>query len=128
MGYEKLFLNASFQRPIPKILGKIGAFHNWSGTEKLNDPPRPSNINNVGTKKECGQRFNEKCLRVIVELQRNIDHTLMRVESRKDKHKIMYPLEKDIFVSNNGRVKKKTKLTLRSATEKRQRKTARECS
>lgn len=39
VGYEKLFLNASFEWPVPKILGKIGAVHNWSGTEKLNDLP-----------------------------------------------------------------------------------------
>ena len=29
---------------------------------------------------ECGQRFNEKCLGMITELQSNIDQTLMRAE------------------------------------------------
>ena len=34
---------------------------------------------------ECGQRFNEKCLGMIAELQSNIDQTLMRAEAQKEK-------------------------------------------
>ena len=36
---------------------------------------------------ECGQRFNEKWLGMIAELQSNIDQTLMRAEAQKEKHK-----------------------------------------
>ena len=43
---------------------------------------------------QCGQRFNEKCLRMIAELQSNIDQTLMRAEAQKEKHKRMYPFAK----------------------------------
>ena len=43
---------------------------------------------------KCGQRFNEKCLRMIAELQSNIDQTLMRAEAQKEKHKRMYPFAK----------------------------------
>ena len=43
---------------------------------------------------ECGQRFNEKCLGMIAELQSNIDQTLMRAEAQKEKHKRMYPFAK----------------------------------
>ena len=39
---------------------------------------------------ECGQRFNEKCLGMIAELQSNIDQTLMRAEAQTEKHKRMY--------------------------------------
>jgi len=42
-------------------------------------------------KKECGQRFHEKCLGRIAELQSNIDQTLIRAEAQKEKHKRMYP-------------------------------------
>ena len=56
--------------------------------------------------KSAGNASMKKCLRVIAELQRNVDQTLMGVESRKHKHKRKKEsLEKDIFVSNNGRVK-----------------------
>ena len=34
---------------------------------------------------ECGQHFNEKCLEMIAELQSNIDQTLMRAETQKEK-------------------------------------------
>ena len=44
---------------------------------------------------ECGQRFNEKWLGMIAELQSNIDQTLMRVEAQKEKHKRMYPFAKE---------------------------------
>ena len=54
---------------------------------------------------ECGQRFNEKCLGMIAELQSNIDQTLMRVEAQKEKHKRMYPFAKETFVSKKRRVK-----------------------
>ena len=54
---------------------------------------------------ECGQRFNEKCLGMIAELQSNIDHTLMRAEAQKEKHKRMYPFAKETFVSKKRRVK-----------------------
>ena len=54
---------------------------------------------------ECGQRFNEKCLGMIAELQSNIDQTLMRAEAQKEKHKRMYPFAKETFVSKKRRVK-----------------------
>jgi len=48
---------------------------------------------------ESGQRFNEKCLGLIAELQSNIDQTLMRADVQKEKHKRMYPFVKDTFIS-----------------------------
>ena len=54
---------------------------------------------------ECGQRFNEKCLGMIAELQSNIDQTLMRAEAQKEKHKRMYPFAKETFVSKKRGVK-----------------------
>ena len=54
---------------------------------------------------ECGQRFNEKCLGMIAELQSNIDQTLMRKEAQKEEHKRMYPFAKETFVSKKRRVK-----------------------
>ena len=39
---------------------------------------------------ECAQRFNEKSLGMIAELQSNIDRTLMRAEAQTEKHKRMY--------------------------------------
>ena len=54
---------------------------------------------------ECGQRFNEKCLGRIAELQRNIDQSLTRAEAQKEKHKRMYPFAKETFVSKKRRVK-----------------------
>ena len=54
---------------------------------------------------ESGQRFNEKCLGMITELQSNIDQTLMRAETQKEKHKRMYLFAKETFVSKKRRVK-----------------------
>ena len=54
---------------------------------------------------ESGQRFNEKCLGMITELQSNIDQTLMRAEAQKEKHKRMYPFAKETFVSKKRGVK-----------------------
>ena len=53
---------------------------------------------------ECGQRFNEKCLGMIAELQSNIDQTLMRAVAQKEKHKRMYPCAKETFVLKKRRV------------------------
>ena len=52
-----------------------------------------------------GQRFNEKCLGMIAELQSNIDKTLMRAEAQKEKQKRTYPFAKEKFVSKKRRVK-----------------------
>ena len=75
--------------------------------------------------KSAGNASMKKCLRVIAELQRNVDQTLMGVESRKDKHKRKKEsLEKDIFVSNNGRVKENKANAKKCHREKAER----ECS
>ena len=80
-------------------------------TEKLKSSIQKENAQQCTKKsgkiisgQECGQRFNEKCLGMIAELQSNIDQTLMRVEAQKEKHKGMYPFAKEKFVLKKRRV------------------------
>ena len=46
------------------------------------------------TGRECGERFHEKCLGLIAELQSNIN--------QKEKHKRFYPFAKDSYVSRSS--------------------------
>ena len=57
----------------------------------------------------------------IAELQSNIDQTLTRAEAQKEKHKRLYPFEKETFVLKKRRVKEnraKARKRLRERAEK----------
>ena len=76
-----------------------------SSIQKENAQQFTKKSGKIISRQECGQRFNEKCLGMIAELQINIDQTLMRAEAQKEKHKRMYPFAKETFVSKKRRVK-----------------------
>ena len=57
------------------------------------------------SRRECGQRFNEKCLGRIAELKSNNEQT--RAKYQKESDKGMYPFSKETFVSKKKKREKK---------------------
>ena len=78
-----------------------------SSIQKENAQQFNRNSGKIISGQECGQRFNEKCLGRSTQLQSNIDLTLTRAETQKEKHKSMYPFAKETFVPKKRRVKEK---------------------